>query len=234
MRAHAYYLPVDEPLPPYPAPGTGPYEGGNTMPQPDMGFSGGGGRSGGGGASGSWDVEDDPDTGGAWYLPRRFTNNTVTAAFTSFNNNNGLSDNNGFVAFFWVFSGAEAGEQHILDAPFHSWTSRGTEVSFPGLYADVSSDLIDAPGFNGVLYGYGVGRFQGVFGDVYLNEINVNIYESPDYPAMYFPPRDDGDGGWPLAGPGVILGGILGGLLAGKEEFLGIRIRGNVCKSPSR
>jgi len=217
VQAYAYYMPVSEPLPDYPEPGTGPYEGGNTMPEPGMG------RSGGGGASGEWGVKRDPDTGGGWYLPRTIYTNTVTAAFTSFDNNDLSEDSHGFVAFFWVFSGSEGGDDHILRAPFHSWTSRGTTVSFPGKGADVQSDLLPPPGSTTVLYGYEVGAYHLISGDVYIAEINVNIYEAPDYPAMYFPPRDSE---LPET-PGFLLPRVQGGsIIPAVAALMGLRLWG--------
>ena len=187
VSAYAYYMPTDEPMPDYPEPGSGPYEGGETTPQP------GGGRSGGGGASGEWGVKRDPDTGGGWYLPIGLIGNTITAAANyTYDDINHPFINQGIVAFFWVFSGEEKGkyEGHITEAPFHSWISYGTTVAFLEHPAGVESDLIDAPGYNGYLCGYRVGRYTLQSGDVYINEIRVNIVENPDYPAMYFPPRD--------------------------------------------
>ena len=187
VNAYAYYMPVDEPMPDYPEPGSGPYEGGETTPQP------GGGRSGGGGASGEWGVKRDPETGGGWYLPIHLLESEVIAARMSWARDSGYEECLGHNAFFWVYRGdePEPSSDHILNAPFANIDYYGMIVSYPNRICDIHSHLV---GFadSQTISRFRVHAYILDSGNIYQQNITVKVHENANYPAMYFPPRELG------------------------------------------
>lgn len=190
VRANAYYLPAINPLPEYPDPGTGRYEGaGAGEPTPGQFTGGHGGQSGGGGASGDWGVKPEP-TGGAWYLPKNLLQSNLTVARDAINRTSGMESSYGLPAFFWVYEGNEPeyGLAHILNAPFSAHSYYGDIVAYPGLICDIHSHLI---GFQTVkpINRFSVDAWILDSGNIYQENIEVAIWGNADFPGMFFPDR---------------------------------------------